>query len=1330
MPCLLKIRIISARNLPVMDRKTELTDAYVEVRFADLDMQKTAICRQTLNPVWNEDFRLEVINDAILQNEPLELRILDYDAITADDVIGTVLLDLNPLLASLETPRPLLPPALLPSGIKSGDGLAVPATTAPDGLPGVTLSPAPNASLLPSYTGWLPVTHSLLGIRGEIQIQVRLQFFGDANPFKNSSAGVHIFSSTHALDHWVVEEVMGFVDALVVEDDPEYHWSDSFRTPRASNDARQKTFYRIAGRLRRLLGRKTLDRGGNAIIGFKQEFDIEPKEHVITARAIGTAVKVVPKVPSMMSSSSSSETSDDHSPPMLVDGPHNATNEHRSMAEPKVPTTTSQANNPTVEVTHVQSIPSTEARDTRTKSQNHARPKVSTTTTSGRDSNQPALGQNTGNATEIFSMFPTQESGVAPAGSALPFTSKPIPRRRRRRSSYSSATSHSFLSTSSSSTSSRSSSPSLNQPTIETWSQVIFTLHDFPPGALQRLGGVVSAKSVKLIEDDSEQVREMWWDEVREEIKSHARNLGFPHVIGYTETVVLTEEAACVLSAVGTAAALDLNRLIRASQHNTPKVTPELSLLDLWTTRGSDGLESHNHRQPDTNLLARPQVPGSWIGSFGSQRNVVGDSSLDDIGKAFPSLLDTQCGMCHIADPQDVSYSSPVNFTRCSCCKKKYVPEIILSTTEIPPDLSIVDMGCLVEAHVCRPSKLGTVDDQAAAISDAIPFVEYDLHRQLVYKLRVLGMNAIFNLKFHLTISEEWMISLASGTAIYITALPTPPPLRISRTIEVVDDEDRRFLEIQKTIMRLSASNRQRLDDAFRRKAQLLEWYQQRRSNMRRHRKPTISSDISQSSLVDDSELVDGRVPDDNKSMTSGASTSSEVSSQRSVFHPYQPERYFAVQVDDDEDEDLMAALLGVQLPASLLIVNTDFSSCFRQLQEAQHLRKVAVGDEVPTEEPAENDDPTSNDQTLGFIAHFYQNLVDRSGSVHPFTQNLTLFRQFRLDSTMKHPSRALVAQFTSLHETLVYRLQRATTWCMVAGVRYHLMIQNDQEIQLILHATALTQPLSPARLLGEPVSEQTLEPCSNLSSPAPNDTPTSRRKIQHRMPSSTPSHDSSWLSPFRALQTHYRGKRPVPTQPISGKSATFSSRSMDIKEGKLSSFSHFSLPGSFTSSSPSSPHVAPKACSAQISTFKLASGEVDPSLGRPISPAGAVSSPSPGNPTLTTSQPLAIKLCTLSGLPFVNTECYLGRISLHFIKEVTLHNETLHPHLASFDGFVYQFLNECQATLRAHVTALGGNALLSLHIDQCLVEESLKNHAYALISISGDVVYNAPVET
>lgn len=43
MPSILKIRITCARDLPVMDRTSELTDAYVELRFADFEPQRTHV---------------------------------------------------------------------------------------------------------------------------------------------------------------------------------------------------------------------------------------------------------------------------------------------------------------------------------------------------------------------------------------------------------------------------------------------------------------------------------------------------------------------------------------------------------------------------------------------------------------------------------------------------------------------------------------------------------------------------------------------------------------------------------------------------------------------------------------------------------------------------------------------------------------------------------------------------------------------------------------------------------------------------------------------------------------------------------------------------------------------------------------------------------------------------------------------------------------------------------------------------------------------------------------------------------------------------------------
>jgi hypothetical protein len=59
-------------------------------------------------------------------------------------------------------------------------------------------------------------------VRGELKITVKLQFIGNDNPFLDSSAGVHFFSSSSLSSRcFFIQEIIGFVEDLVVEDDPE-----------------------------------------------------------------------------------------------------------------------------------------------------------------------------------------------------------------------------------------------------------------------------------------------------------------------------------------------------------------------------------------------------------------------------------------------------------------------------------------------------------------------------------------------------------------------------------------------------------------------------------------------------------------------------------------------------------------------------------------------------------------------------------------------------------------------------------------------------------------------------------------------------------------------------------------------------------------------------------------------------------------------------------------------------------------------------------------------------------------------------------------------------
>ena len=138
MPSTVKVRVKSARNLPVMDNRpatatagiisggglsrslggigllTPSTDAYVSVSLGghyNLTDQgeesqekqkcytaKTKVCRRTLNPVWNEEIRFDIASDSLLQDEPLIFKVCDSEALGYDESIGLVYIDLNPLL--------------------------------------------------------------------------------------------------------------------------------------------------------------------------------------------------------------------------------------------------------------------------------------------------------------------------------------------------------------------------------------------------------------------------------------------------------------------------------------------------------------------------------------------------------------------------------------------------------------------------------------------------------------------------------------------------------------------------------------------------------------------------------------------------------------------------------------------------------------------------------------------------------------------------------------------------------------------------------------------------------------------------------------------------------------------------------------------------------------------------------------------------------------------------------------------------------------------------------------------------------------------------------
>eukprot|EP00123_Amoebidium_parasiticum_P021357 comp65939_c0_seq1/m.48006 comp65939_c0_seq1/g.48006 ORF comp65939_c0_seq1/g.48006 comp65939_c0_seq1/m.48006 type:complete len:284 (-) comp65939_c0_seq1:8-859(-) len=245
MPATVKVRVVEARDLPVMDQRTELTDAYVEVKIKD-KAHETSIAKKTLNPVWNTDFRFH-LEDTGLQDEVLEIKVYDYDKISSDDAIGKVYISLGSLLLA-DKPMQL--------------------------------------------AGWYPIYDTIRGIRGEINIAVKIELVQNQNPHSDSSVGVKIFAMSVLPPGFRLVAMHGFVEELVVDNDPEFHWVDNFRTPRSSNEARQRLFYRLSNELQRKIGLKALEAGANAVVGYQQSFDVE-EQYGLVARGIGTAVTLV-----------------------------------------------------------------------------------------------------------------------------------------------------------------------------------------------------------------------------------------------------------------------------------------------------------------------------------------------------------------------------------------------------------------------------------------------------------------------------------------------------------------------------------------------------------------------------------------------------------------------------------------------------------------------------------------------------------------------------------------------------------------------------------------------------------------------------------------------------------------------------------------------------------------------------------------------------------------------------------------------------------------------------------------------------------------------------
>ena len=81
----LYIKVISGREIPVADA-TGLSDPFCILELVNRnDKRKTLIRKQTLTPVWNQEFQFKILS---YNNDVFCLSLFDYDKYSKNDLLG------------------------------------------------------------------------------------------------------------------------------------------------------------------------------------------------------------------------------------------------------------------------------------------------------------------------------------------------------------------------------------------------------------------------------------------------------------------------------------------------------------------------------------------------------------------------------------------------------------------------------------------------------------------------------------------------------------------------------------------------------------------------------------------------------------------------------------------------------------------------------------------------------------------------------------------------------------------------------------------------------------------------------------------------------------------------------------------------------------------------------------------------------------------------------------------------------------------------------------------------------------------------------------------
>ncbi|XP_054682346.1 C2 domain-containing protein 5 isoform X12 [Grus americana] len=1085
MPGKLKVKIVAGRHLPVMDRASDLTDAFVEVKFGNTTF-KTDVYPKSLNPQWNSEWFKFEVDDEELQDEPLQITVLDHDTYSANDAIGKVYIDIDPLLYS-------------------------------------------EAATV--ISGWFPIYDTIHGIRGEISVVVKVDLFNDLNRFRQSSCGVKFFCTTSIPKCYRAVIIHGFVEELVVNEDPEYQWIDRIRTPRASNEARQRLISLMSGELQRKIGLKVLEMRGNAVVGYLQCFDLEGESGLVV-RAIGTACTL-----DKLSNTSAFLPACNSPSKEMKEIPFNE--------DPNPNTHSSGPSTPLKNQTYSFSPSKSYSRQSSSSDTD-----LSLTPKTAPSPQGPRIFLFPSSPTLCCDSPHLKKSCHLFSGSSLnplhPSHVSPVVLRKSVSFTEELLLAASGMGSGSAGKEGGPFKTLLRQQTQSALEQrefPFFTLTTFPPGFLVHVGGVVSARSVKLLDrihnPDEPETRDAWWAEIRQEIKSHAKALGCHAVVGYSESTSICEEV-CILSASGTAAVLN------------PR------FLQDGTMEGC--LEQR---------IEEASPPG--------------------------------CGFCHI--PYDeLNMPFPAHLTYCYNCRKQKVPDVLFTTIDLPVEAIVIGKGCLIQARLCRLKKKAQAEANATSISNLLPFMEYEVHTQLMNKLKLRGMNALFGLRIQITVGENMLMGLASATGVYLAALPTPGGIQIAGKTPNDGTYEQHISHMQKKINDTIAKNK--------------ELYE--------INPPELPEEIIGSPIPE---------PRQRSRLLRSQSESSDEVTELDLSHGKKDA--FVLEIDDtDAMEDVHSLLTDVPPPSGFYSCNTEIM-------------------------------PGINNWT-------------------PEIQMFTAVRVSRL-SNVNLTNQTLNKNFNDLCENLLKSLYfklRSMVPCCLCHVNFTVALPEDELVQIAVTAVAITFDKNQALQANKAPTEKSQQRAST-------------------------DNEEQLQFPLELCSD------PLASQPFS-----------PAKEALEGASSHTGIPAAQRATSIDYSSFADR-CNSWIELIKLKAQTIRRGSIKTTASLDKTSPLAEGYlrhrsvPSCTNSTVSVVKMTPLSFLPGAKITKYLGIINMFFIRETTSLREE-----GGVSGFLHAFIAEVFAMVRAHVAALGGNAVVSYIMKQCVfMENPNKNQAQCLINVSGDAV-------